>query len=46
VVIDVKRPDLSGYSFREGRHFIREGEKRADRMMPVIKNLIGQWRCF
>lgn len=46
VVIDVKRPDLSGYSFREGKHFIREGEKRADRMMPVIKNLIGQWRGF
>ena len=46
VVIDVKRPDLSGYSFREGIHFIREGERRADRMMPVIKNLIGQWRSF
>jgi len=50
VVIDVKRPDLSGYSFREAKHFIREGEKRADRMMPVIKNLIGQWNanrhCF
>lgn len=44
VVIDVKRPDLSGYSFRESRQFIREGEKMADRMMPVIKNLIGQWK--
>ncbi|MFZ5644606.1 MAG: patatin-like phospholipase family protein [Bacillota bacterium] len=43
VVISVQRPDLSGYSFRECRQFIREGERRAERMMPVIKNLIGQY---
>lgn len=44
IVISVERPDLSGYSFRETRQFIREGERAADRMMPQIKALIQEWR--
>lgn len=41
IVITVERPDLSGYSFREARHFIMEGERAADRVMPGIKALIS-----
>ncbi|MFZ5631254.1 MAG: patatin-like phospholipase family protein [Bacillota bacterium] len=44
IVINVERPDLSGYGFREARHFIREGERAADGVMPGIKALIGGWR--
>lgn len=45
IVINVERPDLSGYSFRETRQFIREGERAADRMIPGIKAMIQEWRC-
>ncbi len=44
IVINVERPDLSGYNFREARQFIREGERAADSVMPRIKALIGAWR--
>lgn len=45
IVINVERPDLSGYNFREARHYIREGERAADGVVPRIKALIGAWRC-
>ncbi|MCL6610172.1 MAG: patatin-like phospholipase family protein [Peptococcaceae bacterium] len=44
IVVSVERPDLSGYSFREARQFIREGERAADSAMPRIKALISAWR--
>ena len=44
IVISVVRPDLAGYSFREARHFIREGERATDRMIPRIKAIMGAWR--
>jgi len=44
LVISVSRPDLSGYSFREARHFIREGERAASAVIPRIKALISSWQ--
>jgi len=44
IVISVERPDLAGHSFREARHFIREGERVTDRMIPRIKAIMGAWR--
>ncbi|MHB8918413.1 MAG: patatin-like phospholipase family protein [Desulfocucumaceae bacterium] len=43
-VINVERPDLSGYNFREARHFIREGERATDQVVPRIKALISAWQ--
>jgi NTE family protein len=44
IVISVKRPDLRGYSFRDARRFIREGEKAADQAVQRAKAIIGMWR--
>lgn len=41
VVINIERPDLSGYNFREARQFILEGQRAADSMIPRIKSLIA-----